>query len=408
MKLKRPVWLGIALFIGFFLQCNISYALEPSETTTDLLQYFRDNMAAWEPALRGTAERLFWLLAGIEFTWSAIRLALKGMDFNEILAELFKTVLRLGFFWFLLLHSTDLANALIQSFKMAAINASSTPPPDIAQIFSIGLNIGSKLLNWNFATSIANLIVACLSALAIIICMGLMAANMIEAIIESYFVISAGVILMGFGGSSWTSEYAKKLLVYAFSVGVKLFVLQLVIGLAQTVLLDLASRFDPSSIQDTLVMVGAALILWLLSLNIPNKLQALINGTSFGQGGMIAGAITAGMAAAASIGAAAATGGTSTLAGATSTVLGASKLASQQMQNSGTPPTLANRLRQMANNTKEAGMGTLGQRFRGEVHRGNFGGQMGHAMSQQAEALKTQREAQKEASKEKNTIYPQQ
>jgi len=44
------------------------------------------------------------------------------------------------------------------------------------------------------------MIVSALCGNSILICFGLMAANMIEALIESYIVISAGVIMMGFWG----------------------------------------------------------------------------------------------------------------------------------------------------------------------------------------------------------------
>ena len=50
-------------------------------------------------------------------------------------------------------------------------------------------------------------------------------------LVESYFVISSGVILMGFGGSQWTNQFAINIIRYAVSVGAKLFMVQLVIGL---------------------------------------------------------------------------------------------------------------------------------------------------------------------------------
>lgn len=177
------------------------------------------------------------------------------------------------------------------------------------------------------------------------------------------------------------------------------------VGLCERLISQLATEFNGANLNDALVMVGVAVIMWILTQNVPNKLQALINGTSFGQGGMIAGAITTGMAAAASIGAAAATGATGTLAGATSTVMGAHKLTAQQRQEAA-PGNKPPYFRQLAKNTAQAGMGNLGQRFRGEVHRGNFGGQMGHAMSQQSEAMKEKATNQK-APQEKNTIRPE-
>ncbi|NBO65596.1 MAG: hypothetical protein EBU88_12280, partial [Acidobacteria bacterium] len=93
-------------------------------------------------------------------------------------------------------------------------------------------------------------IISGICAIVILVCFGLMAANMIEALIESYIVISAGVIMMGFGGSHWTNDYAKKLLIYAVSVGAKLFLIQLMVGLCERLISQLASEFNGANLND--------------------------------------------------------------------------------------------------------------------------------------------------------------
>jgi type IV secretion system protein TrbL len=389
--------------------------MDPNVTVSRILHVFKDNTFQWEGILRNYALNLFWLLAGIEFTWSSIRLALKGGDLSDFLAELLNRVLYIGFFLTLLLHSSEWANAIIESFRTAANAAGAGHGISPANIFSMALEITSKLLNSLTIFNPQDAIISGLCAIVILICFGLMAANMIEALIESYVVISAGVIMMGFGGSHWTNEYAKKLLIYAISIGAKLFLIQLLVGLCERLIAQLANEFNGANLNDALVMVGVAVIMWIITQNVPNKLQALINGTSFGQGGMIAGAITAGMAAAANIGASMATGGSKaalgTAAGAISTVSGAHKLAEQQRLDSpGNEPSFT---RQMAKNVMQAGLGNLGERFRGEVRHGNFGGQMGHSMSQHAETIKAKREEiakqkAEESKKPQNTISPQQ
>jgi len=51
-------------------------------------------------------------------------------------------------------------------------------------------------------------------------------------------------------------------------------------GLGETIIEQLATEFDGNNLDDALVMVGIAVTMWLVTRNIPNKLQALINGTS--------------------------------------------------------------------------------------------------------------------------------
>lgn len=412
--MRIPKYPSIALFGVIFLLFALpaQAQMDPGATVSRILHVFKDNTTQWEGTLKNYALSLFWALAGIEFTWSAIKLALRNADLSEYLAELLNRVLFIGFFLTLLLHSSEWANAIIDSFRTAADSAGAGHGISPANIFSTALEITTKLLNSLTIFNPQDAIISGLCALAILICFGLMAANMIEALIESYVVISAGVIMMGFGGSSWTSDYAKRLLIYAVSVGAKLFLLQLLMGLCERLVSQLAAEFNGANLDDVLVMVGVAVIMWIVTLNVPNKLQALINGTAFGQGGMIAGAVTAGMAAAANIGASMATGGANAAAGTASTLVGAQQLTAQQrLDPSAASEGQPSFIRQMAKNTVQAGMGTLGQRFRGEVRYGNFGGQMGHAMSQQAEALKEKaagRKATAETAKEQNTIRPQQ
>ena len=362
--------------------------MDPGTTVSRIVHVFRDNVSQWETPLKNYALGLFWALAGLEFTWSAIKLVLKNADLSEFLAELVNRVLYIGFFLTLLLHSSEWASAIVQSFRSAASATGVSQQIHPANILDIALQITTKLLNNTTIFNPQDALVSGLCAISILLCFGLMAANHIEALIESYIVISAGVLMMGFGGSSWTNEYAKKLLIYAISVGAKLFLLQLLMGLCETLVSQLANEFNGANLDDALVMVGVAIIMWIVTLNVPNKLQGLINGTSFGSGGMIAGAITAAAAAGASAAMTAASGGAHTAVGVASAGRGAMKLASEQLKSteSEMPSSMA-KFKQAAQNIKNAGIDTLGQRFRGEVRPGNVGMQMGHSMNQAAEKL---------------------
>ena len=61
------------------------------------------------------------------------------------------------------------------------------------------------------------------------------AIQFVVAMVESYLVIGAGVIFLGFGGSRWTAAYVERYIAYAVSVGMKILVLYLLIGAGMTV-----------------------------------------------------------------------------------------------------------------------------------------------------------------------------
>ena len=54
---------------------------------------YRDNAASWQTTLTNFALSLFWLLAAIEFAFAALRLAFRGADISEWLAEVTNQVL---------------------------------------------------------------------------------------------------------------------------------------------------------------------------------------------------------------------------------------------------------------------------------------------------------------------------
>ena len=336
-----------------------------------------------KPILQTYALRLFWLLAGIEFTWAAVRLALRGADFGEWLAEVVNQILFIGFFLTLLLNSADWAAAIVGSFREAANQASTasggTGNITPSNIFDVGLQLANRILEQSSIWAPGDSLGLIISALVILICFALIAAFMILALVESYIVISAGVLLMGFGGSRWTKDYAIKIVVYAVSVGAKLFVLQLLVGLGEAMIQGWLATFETST-TDIFIMVGSAVVMLALTKSVPDMVQALINGTSVGSGSAITGATAA-------VGAA--TLGTAAVAvGAGAALGGAARLASVQAAASADPPSSMARAARLTGNTMKnlggAAVEDIGRRLGGRAHHGTMGGRMADSLFQRA------------------------
>lgn len=262
---------------------------------SELVSTFERGCHTWESALAGFASKLFWILAGIEFTWTAIQLSLRKAEEEAWLAAIVGRVLYIGFFWALLTHSSEWCQAIISSFRQAGAQAGGLQAINPSHI--IGIGIHSTYETWTAAfqeilslTSMVKAIGAVLVSLGIIVCFGLMAAMLVEALIESYIVVSAGIIFMGFGGSSWTSDYAKNMLRYAVSSGAKLFVLELILGLSieileQTVIPAVTSGPEGLGELYTLaLLLGVGVCMCVITWSIPNKVQALVNNASFSHG----------------------------------------------------------------------------------------------------------------------------
>jgi type IV secretion system protein TrbL len=395
---KRLPWIliaaGIALFLVSFLFFAIpkACAAEAANNSLDkIVSLYRDKASGWETTLRNYALTLFFLLAAIEFGVSAIRLALRGADVSEWLAELVNQVLFLGFFLALLNNSSAWAKAIVNSFRAAANQAaissggsSNLAPSDV---FDTGLAIASKVADQASLFSPASSVSLILCALVILICFALIAAFLVLALVESYVVISAGVLLMGFGGSRFTKDYAVRTLTYAVSVGAKLFVLQLLIALGQQIFQSLSQSFEAKT-TDIFVVVGSAVVMLALVKIIPEMIQALINGASIGGAPFTAGAIAGGAAAVS--GAAYGTG---------MVVRSAGRLASEQLAdarlNGAAMPTAFGRGVQFtaaaAGNIARAAIENVGDRLSGRAHFGTRLGQMSEEMERKAAIRKEER-----------------
>ena len=363
-----------------------------AETTTNsldlIINLYKQNASKWESTLSTYALTLFWILAAIDLTLTGIRLAVKGAEFGEWAAELVNQILFIGFFLVVLKNSSTWATAIVNSFRTAGSQAvvasggtSMIAPSDV---FSVGLALASKIMEQATIFQPASSFVFVLFALVLMVCFAIIAALLVVALVESYIVISAGVLFMGFGGSKWTKDFALKILVYAVSVGAKLFVLQLLIGLGQQVFNSLAANFETKSV-DILVVIGSAIVMVALTWFLPQLIQAMINGTSFG------GNPTAAWRTGQNIG--------GYVGGSSFAFYQSGNLAKQQIADAEAEgrhmswrwgPAL------VAKNLAVAGMETLGARLGGRFRTGNFPGQMAETMSQRAASRRIVREARQE------------
>ncbi|WP_033480342.1 P-type conjugative transfer protein TrbL, partial [Xanthomonas phaseoli] len=354
---------------------------------TSMMDLFRNQASALEPTLRGYALRLFWLLAFIQFAWAGIKLVLQGADFQQFTAEVVRQILFIGFFLTLLLLSTEWAGAIVRSFRTAAdqavTSAGGTGGISPTDIFVAGYNVAKRILSeTSWWTPVQNQAMF-LAALAILACFAWIAALLAVALVESYIVISASVLFMGFGGSTWTKDYALKVLSYAIGVGAKLFVMQIIVGIAETSVRTWADAYQNDN-DNLFTLLGISLLIAILTKMIPDKVQALIAGVSPHSGNAIAS--TAGTVAGAGVAAAAvATGGVAAVGAAGK--LAATQMAAQAAGGAGAPTGVAKAVQltgmTMKNLGKEA-MSDVGRRLGGQARHGTMGGRMASSMGDKA------------------------
>ena len=228
----------------------------------------------------------------IELAWAAFKLAFRGADVSEWLAEIVNQILFLGFFLALLENSVTWGQAIVSSFRQAASAAGGggIAPTDV---FAAGVKIAAKVLIqmiiWHPEASVGLMV----AGIVIEVCFALMAAFMVLALVESYLIISMGVLFMAFGGSRWTKDFAVSTVRYTVSVGAKLFVLQLLVSIGTGLIQSWANSFTDVTAHSLCILVGCSIVMLALVKVLPDTMQRIVNGSSMASGSALVGAAAA-------------------------------------------------------------------------------------------------------------------
>lgn len=312
---------------------------------------FKSLEPSWFNALSTDARQIFSILVVIEIAWFGLSSLLASRGFEEIVPGLLRKVMVIGLFYAILINANTWITDIINGFQTAGATAAGVSALSPSTIVSYGVAAALRILNggqmtvahsggWfsflNIGSDIGRmagffveLVERVILAVMIFLSFFLIALEMLILLIESYLIIGAGVLFLGFGGSRWTARYVNSYINYAISIGTKLFVIYLIVGgLYMTVIPEINAQLNSIS---THLNVGAvlttavtAMAAALLAKKIPEHAGALLGGAS----NLTAGAFGAEVGRAAMIGgtaaAAVATGGAAVLAsGATAAAAGA-------------------------------------------------------------------------------------
>lgn len=306
------------LMTGSAMAAGLQSNVEMNGLLTDI----HNASAQWGPKLQGYARNLLFLLAGIQFVWTFGNLIWQSADVGEMFRELIKFVMTIGFFLALLTYSTEWSTAIVNSFREAGSQASGFAQELMpGDVFTLAIKLAQKVLSNISLFDLETAVVIALSGVIILLCFAFIAAFMFVTLVESYVIINAAVLLIGFGGSQWTREFAIAPLRYAVAVGAKLFVLTLIVGLIMSVSDRWFANYD-GTIGPTLTLLGLSLVCAYLSRSIPELIAGMITGSSFGGGSAIGGMAMAAAAAATGLAAGTMMAGGANAAGGAAGALG--------------------------------------------------------------------------------------
>src|SRR2546422_97546 len=202
--------------------------------------------------------------------------ALDREDGLGALSSLLRQVVAIGFFYALLVNAGTWIPAVTQSFSQAGATAAGIPNLSPSGVFDQGLALANRILNSTADRGLLDKffasLVASVTALVVVIAFAIIAAQLLVVLVESFIVIGAGVLFLGFAGSQWTRFFTERYLSYVASVGVRLFVLYLIMGVGMEIAARWMSILERGGFSPIpfFYVVGGSLVFVFLTWHIPS------------------------------------------------------------------------------------------------------------------------------------------
>jgi len=318
-RIARIGVLLIAVASVIFGQAPPFVSTNPSQ----ILNAFQAARGNWVANIAGYANALFGALALIEFAWSAAVMVLEKADLQSWTAALVRKIMWIGGFYMLLINGPTWIPFIIDSFTQIGQNSSGVVSISPSNVFGQGLAIAGALSNGfsvaGFLTQPAVILSLVFAAIIVVISFAMITIQFMVAMVESYIVVAAGFIFLGFGGSRWTAPYAERYIGLAVSNGVKILVIYLLISVGTNLGNAWVAEAQGASTSATPEMVAldvmaAALMYMMLCWQIPKLFSAVLGGSPALSGGDLIAAGSSLVVGTAAV-AAAASGGAGVLAG---------------------------------------------------------------------------------------------
>ncbi|HDS1818077.1 TPA: P-type conjugative transfer protein TrbL [Pseudomonas putida] len=326
--MKRSLTIYLAIPALSFSKTALAGGLDSGNMLNKILDSFSTVATTWQSEITSSASWLFWCLALISMVWTYGLMALRNADLQSFFAETVRFFCTVGFFWWLLQNGPAISMSIINtmraiSAKAAGLGTGLSP----SSIVDIGFGILTKV---SASASVLSPVVSALmlaAAIVVLVILALIAVNMLLLLVSAWLLAYAGIFLLGFGGSRWTSEIAISFYKTVLGIGVQLFTMTFLIGVGKSFLDQYYRAFAAGTpdLNSLCVLLVASVILLSLVNKLPPMLAGIVgaSGQSMGIGSFGAGAAIGAATMAAS---AVASAGTTALAGAKEIAGGASAL----------------------------------------------------------------------------------
>jgi type IV secretion system protein TrbL len=249
----------------------------------DLVKGYQTAAESWLSTLTPTAERTFGILAGLEIAVGALMWVVNRKTIDEMLLGFLRKILVLGLFYLFLSQFPHWVPRIVQGFQAAGQAASQTQDLTPSGVMKVGTDISTRLLKASSGIGLllpaVGMFLAPAVTLIVMIAFICIAAQLVMTLVESYLVVTGGVIFLGFAAFRGSAPIADKYIVYAVQVGVKLFLLYLMVSTGLTMTARWAEDMETQlavfggNFKPLFDLLGGSIVFALLVWKIPTQVS---------------------------------------------------------------------------------------------------------------------------------------
>ncbi|MDD2399622.1 MAG: P-type conjugative transfer protein TrbL [Sulfurovum sp.] len=266
------------LVFGILLLSDFAFGdVSTNNNAQGILEIFSSNASAWISSIIPYAKSLFWYLVVADWVWTFGLMALKGTDFNEIMAGVIQKVLIIGFFM-IMFQYTSWLDTIPQSFGQMANSISGVSiQPDT--ILEQGYGIVAKIwegTSWfdSPGDSLGLMIAGVIILMAYIV----MTAMLFMVLVKLYLLIVGAYFMLALGGFGYTRTMGVTAIIAVFKAGLELFFLKLLLGISLSVINQMAANVGTDN-NSVMAMIGTSILIAYLTTMVSGLVESLTNGT---------------------------------------------------------------------------------------------------------------------------------
>ena len=237
----------------------------------------------WFNQVETAGMHLMMILVLIQFTLKISKNILSGEgNLTGMMINTIKNLIVISILYYLITNAGTLLPELFNSFTQLGIAGSTITAIDPSSVVGEGLSIASGIIQsfnaWGVLSNIAFAIFGTFCCIMIVLCYGLIAADLMITLIESYFLVAVSALFIAFGSTSYTLPMAREYLGMTIGVGIKLMMLYVMIAVGVAIGQDWAAMINQASQHDDwttcLGVAVGALVYYMIVKHVPGRIAS--------------------------------------------------------------------------------------------------------------------------------------